>query len=306
MTAQAAQFSTLTVDEPERLARWEEWNRLSLIALSCHTPDGQTMRGEEVNLCLADLKVARVRAARHRVSRNAETVSAAPADSIAVYIALRGKTRFADRTSSGSIVAGEALMTDADLAFEREFPSGFAELALEVPRALYLERFGRTGRSVSDIRRVAGRVALRVQVISRYIDVVASRPARDFDAATLQLVALDLLNDLTGGAAPGDRLALARLVVEQSIGDPTMSATKIGQLLGISDRQLSRMFADSGTSFPSFVTARRLERATTLLTQSSPLPIGDVAAACGFSSASYFCRVFHDQVGMTPQQWRDR
>jgi AraC-like DNA-binding protein len=38
--------------------------------------------------------------------------------------------------------------------------------------------------------------------------------------------------------------------------------------------------------------------------ENSELAIGEISSRCGFSSQSYFCRVFKDESGMTPLQYQ--
>lgn len=53
------------------------------------------------------------------------------------------------------------------------------------------------------------------------------------------------------------------------------------------------------------ITSQRLARAKSLLTNSGMLT-KEVARACGFGTASQFCRVFRRLVGVTPQDYRGR
>ena len=58
-----------------------------------------------------------------------------------------------------------------------------------------------------------------------------------------------------------------------------------------------------GCSLSQFVNRLRLERAGALLTVSDRT-ILDIALECGFESASYFCRLFRERFGTTPQEYR--
>ena len=42
------------------------------------------------------------------------------------------------------------------------------------------------------------------------------------------------------------------------------------------------------------------------LMETTNLTIGQISQRCGFSSQSYFCRVFKEECGMTPLQFRDK
>lgn len=74
------------------------------------------------------------------------------------------------------------------------------------------------------------------------------------------------------------------------------------EFVSLSPSYLSRLFHhEFGISFSAYLTARRLESARHLL-QTTSLQIAEVAARCGFSSSSYFIRVYSAHYGVTPKK----
>lgn len=74
--------------------------------------------------------------------------------------------------------------------------------------------------------------------------------------------------------------------------------------LGISKFYLSQIFSNKlHTSFPSYVTARRLDYAEKLLTTTTK-SVTDIALEAGFSSSRTFFRSFQDAYQTTPHQYR--
>jgi AraC family transcriptional regulator len=64
------------------------------------------------------------------------------------------------------------------------------------------------------------------------------------------------------------------------------------------------MFRESfGVPPHRYLLARRLVRAQQLLKQTT-LPLGEVALACGFASASHFSTTFRNALGATPGEYR--
>lgn len=59
-----------------------------------------------------------------------------------------------------------------------------------------------------------------------------------------------------------------------------------------------------GKTFTELMNYYRIEEAKELLCSDRTMLMEDIAAECGFSSASFFARVFKNHVGMTPTQWR--
>jgi transcriptional regulator GlxA family with amidase domain len=74
----------------------------------------------------------------------------------------------------------------------------------------------------------------------------------------------------------------------------------------LSERQLSRVFAERGTSVPRFVARRRVEMAGRMLRMPSyaEQTVEAIGLRCGFSSAAQFSRVFREQAGMSPSEVR--
>ena len=59
----------------------------------------------------------------------------------------------------------------------------------------------------------------------------------------------------------------------------------------------------AGCSPIQYLLRLRISRATELLLYSE-LPVGDIAAQCGFSDSNYFCKIFRVQTGLSPRQFR--
>lgn len=72
----------------------------------------------------------------------------------------------------------------------------------------------------------------------------------------------------------------------------------------ITPTHLSRLFRTEGLMrFWDYVTLARLDRAKFLLVEYG-MPVKIVAARCGFTDTTYFCRVFRRRMKLTPMQYR--
>lgn len=121
----------------------------------------------------------------------------------------------------------------------------------------------------------------------------AAGTIRDDDALQTGPIALD------DDALIGMLLSLFDAVV--LIRPPTLVETS--QTLGISPRSLQRRLADRGTSFEALLDQWRQGRARHYLAE-SPLPVGSVARALGYSDPAHFVRAFRRWEGLTPMAWR--
>ena len=101
------------------------------------------------------------------------------------------------------------------------------------------------------------------------------------------------------------RVRRAMLLIERSIDDP-LPPTRLASTLGISARQLNRLFnGELGCSLRAFERAMRLERAERLVTGDT-ISMTEIATACGFSDAAHFSRAFRGRFRMPPSEARRR
>ena len=82
------------------------------------------------------------------------------------------------------------------------------------------------------------------------------------------------------------------------------SAEDIADVLGMHRRTLSRHLQGSGMSYRAIVNEIRFEIARQLL-EDTEVPLGQIAAALGYSEASAFTRAFRRWSGQTPTAWRN-
>ena len=84
----------------------------------------------------------------------------------------------------------------------------------------------------------------------------------------------------------------------------TVSMPELSSVFGYSERHLRRfIFAHTGDNFKTIVLAERIFHAEGLL-KSTDLPVARIAQTVGFESTSYFYRIFRDQTGLTPLEFR--
>ena len=92
----------------------------------------------------------------------------------------------------------------------------------------------------------------------------------------------------------------AILLMESNIEEP-LSLQEISDLLGISRRQVERLFRKYLDNQPSrYYMELRLNRARELLQKTSK-SITEISIACGFSSTSHFSKNVKDQFGCSPK-----
>ncbi|KAF1028224.1 MAG: HTH-type transcriptional regulator CdhR [Burkholderia plantarii] len=101
------------------------------------------------------------------------------------------------------------------------------------------------------------------------------------------------------------KLRRAILLIEQQIAN-AMSPAELARRVGMSVRHLERLFKEQTGMGPRAYAKRiRLDFAAWLLRRTDK-PIIEIAAGCGFPSASHLSREFRTAFGMPPIQYRAR
>ncbi|MFD6141843.1 helix-turn-helix domain-containing protein [Promicromonospora sp. NPDC060271] len=299
-------FSTRGLPAVRRIELWEEHNANALVALQCRMLDESALEAAETNLQLDRLHLAHVEANPHAVERTGRTVRTRPTESVALYFTLAGEAIFADADGARTLRPGQLLVCDADRPFLRGFSEGLEELAVKMPYDMLRSVGGTVPRTarVIDVRGHTYAAALAT-LVERAVGSRGDGSA-DEDALVALVTAVLGQPEPAVGRQTGAHFAAAEQYVRQWLRDPTLSARRIADAIGLSERQLSRVFAECGTSVPRLVARRRVEMAARMLRMPSYAEhtVEAIGLRCGFSSAAQFSRVFREQSGMSPSEAR--
>jgi AraC family transcriptional regulator len=86
--------------------------------------------------------------------------------------------------------------------------------------------------------------------------------------------------------------------------DSKLSQDLLAREVRLSISHFARTFRRSfGCTPHRYITAQRMKRARALL-RSSPRPLSEIALTCGLSDQAHLSRLFKQDTGLTPTQWR--
>ncbi|MFC0472123.1 helix-turn-helix domain-containing protein [Halalkalibacter kiskunsagensis] len=98
-------------------------------------------------------------------------------------------------------------------------------------------------------------------------------------------------------------LQRAKLFITDNI-EKELTLEIVAHYLNVSTRHLSRLFSEGiNESFVTFIKKERVKKASYLL-EKTELPIKEIASKTGFGSVHYFTRIFRQEVGLPPGQFR--
>jgi AraC-like DNA-binding protein len=134
--------------------------------------------------------------------------------------------------------------------------------------------------------------------------------ARAEDGDGLQLGLVWLLKSVVDypsrDISPGLHLHEVQSLIQQRLESPRLSPVALAEELGISSRQLYRLFESSGDSVCRYILRERLLKAALDLRNPSykHRSITDIGIRWGFADSAHFSKTFKKQMGITPRSYR--
>ncbi|MEU6409917.1 helix-turn-helix domain-containing protein [Microbispora sp. NPDC046933] len=304
--------TTENVAPAERIDYWEEYNRRTLVGLSCRSYSDRGLLARQSNIRLGDVRLADIAGNAHVIERTPQMARSAPKDSVFASLLLRGEAVFLHENGCVSASAGELLVYDTRKPYLFGFSSSMRQILVDIPHDLFDEACRPGGVPVPMLFGRGGthEGALMSSLRSLLGDVVAMRGGdgpEETQRAVLGLIRL-LTLERSGGSAPSAaQLVIAKEHIERHLHDPRLNAAEVARVLGISVRQLARIFEAAGTTPARYILERRLQRANAELGEprAGETRIADVAYRWGFSSQAHFARVFRNRFGHTPSEVRE-
>lgn len=305
-------FSTTGLAVQERVEKWEDHNAKALVGLGARTINDSSLDATEINLHLPTLHFAHVAANPHIIERTTAHIRSTPADSVVLYFALFGDSFFYHKDGVRTLSPGTVLVYDTDRPFMRGFAKGLKELVLMVPRDAFADiaegelptggepqvlNFGKSTKANDFATNIA-------DIMASALNEPESQPL-----AEVENTVFDLLRGIFGGTGAADASSQFRAAVsfiDRHLRNPELSASMISVALGISPRQLSRIFAHHEMSVPRMILAKRLELAKRVLlaANSDQMFVTNVATFVGFNSHAHFSRSFKEFHGFSPSELR--
>ncbi|SIS42388.1 helix-turn-helix transcriptional regulator [Salimicrobium flavidum] len=96
----------------------------------------------------------------------------------------------------------------------------------------------------------------------------------------------------------------SRNFIDRSLQNPALRLTMIAEELQLSPPYLSKLFhEEAGESITTYIHKKKIESSVDKLMFSNS-SISDIAAECGYTSSTTFCRKFKELRGTTPLKYR--
>ena len=298
-----------------RLALWQDIVCDVYVGLDCASDLGTAFRGSVTQTAFGRAVCSEVSSDRQRVHRTRQRISRSDADFVLVALGREGIGGVFQDGRDTVIRPGEFAIYDTTRPYELQFDAAFRQIVFKLPREMLQRRIGAT-EAVTAITFGADSPLqplahdFIVKLCERADHIGAEHAERLSDQAA-DLLAMTLAERLSTRPMPASshRAALLYRIkahIRTRLSDPDLSLPEVARELGLSARYINDLFSDEETSFRRYVLAERLKQCQRDL--GSPAlahrQISDIAFSWGFNDLSHFGRVFREQFGLSPREWR--
>lgn len=101
-------------------------------------------------------------------------------------------------------------------------------------------------------------------------------------------------------------VAQVKKLISENLSEGNLQRDELAAMVHISPGYLGRIFKkETGMALTNYITEKRITVAKQLLAKTS-LSVTRISERVGISYSSYFTKLFKEQVGMTPQEYRQK
>jgi len=309
-------FSTSDLPEKDRVAMWRDHYCRIVMKLDIEPMNDAPLECAILARALPGVQVMSTSLSPARVRRTREFLADGNGDLVFI-INQSGSATAQARGREVTLHEGDALLmsTGEVKLFDRHSHGG--SLSFRIPRAILSS-------IVADVDDVVMQLIPHKTEALRLLAGYAAPLFNDIALATPEFrrTAVNHLHDLValalgaahdgtgligGRGAPAARLRMAKTYIIENSNRRDLSVGGVAAHLGLTARNLQRLFESEGTTFSEFLLAQRLSRAHRMLSEPrlAQSAVGAIAYDAGFGDLSYFNRSFKRRYGATPRDVRN-
>lgn len=302
-------FSTEELSERERSQYWNDVVCKHCVQANSQIQDAQTFIGKFSAQSLGDLEISKMSSPRHLWERTTNHLRRDPNEAFLLALMISGTGQLLQSGRSTQVNNGDIVLYDAERPFTYDlFPESV--LLLRIPRKQLLYRAPHAERYTAirfmPEKPITGLLANMIKEAAR-INLSEELPQAvqtQFAASLLDLLGATIQVQMAGGTVEYSHhnklLEQAKDFIESRLDDPFLTVDDIACAANVSERTLTRIFAESGITPMRWVWQRRLEAAFYSLTEGRVHQVTEAAFRYGFNDVSHFSRVFKMAYGQSP------
>ncbi|MGZ2461724.1 helix-turn-helix domain-containing protein [Rhizobium anhuiense] len=308
-------FDTRDVAVDDRIDYWEERCAERVVGLHCTSMSESGLEARFEYCDFGSIKMIDITGNQHVIERSPLLLRRFEKDSVFMTF-LRKGSAFVNRAQSCTVVGeGDVVIYDTNKPYMHGFPAQMRHVIYEIPGAHFRERFPRWELNEAvrfdallNTTRIVSR-ALRevVETDLRLLETPAQRQLHEERLWTVLETAHALSNGKARSAYHTAVRERVRQYIEANLHDPELCPSGISREMGMSLRQLNRLFEGDANTLTSMIQTRRLQRCHADLARPSHYPksISETAFNWGFRNLSHFSRRFRAEFGVSPSAFAE-
>ena len=213
-----------------------------------------------------------------------------------------------------SLQPGDITLYDATEPHSIVMPQTSSKILISIPRKMFNQRIYNVGKlTAKKITAKSGIGAVAssfIQTTVNQLNQLEQSQFLEMSDPILDILTLSLNQLNTGSTHLSDHKRLTLMRVKQYINqhgeDGDLSTEMISNGVGLSLRYINNLFNSEDTSLMRFLTQQRLELAKRRLSNHllGHKTITELAMQSGFNNMAHFSRLFKQNYGMSPRQYR--
>ncbi|GKQ30156.1 helix-turn-helix domain-containing protein [Pseudomonas syringae pv. theae] len=313
--SESIDVSTPTNSHGERVDFWREMILRLFADVDIGSVGSSGFFGKVKSQKCEMLRISDVSAASQSVKRRHLEPRNHEEDKYFAVLMLEGTEALEQDGNRVIIRPGEFAVYDATRPHYLSFTESWRQIIVSVPRASLNQRImnmeRRTATAISTETPTGRVMRLFLQGVAAQIGQFTSAEMVSLSESATNLIALAMGNlyplDTERSSCKTLALVRVKIFVNDHLRDPGLSASQIASALGLSGRQINRLFEAEGLSLMRYVLRRRLERCGMDLRNPAYLMrrVSDIAFDWGFNDLSHFSRAFRDCFDCSPSEWRE-
>ncbi|WP_171207969.1 MULTISPECIES: helix-turn-helix domain-containing protein [unclassified Ruegeria] len=307
-------YSTESIRPDQRFDFWRDVICDAYLPITCTTPNRSEFHGQISLTRLPRLNLSRVSGSPQHVRRSRSEIGRDRGAYFMISLQLSGTGAVVQAGREAVLAAGDFAAYSTIEPYEIRCETPVDQLILQVPRSAMLARLpqadlltarriqstdGLGGMLSSQIRQSADLVAEQSELVQQHMrDLMIDYVATGLSSLAPSSLELSRPEHLL--------LNRAKAFVKANLRDHDLSRDSLARAMGMSARNLSRVFAREGQSIAGFIRAARLEAIALDLADPRLLrmSVTEIALRWGMSNAQHLSRLFKETYGVSPRAYR--
>lgn len=308
----AISFDTKNVPVTDRISYWEERCAERVVGLRCTSMSESGLEARFEYCDFGSIKMIDITGNQHVIERSPALLRRFEKDSVFLTFLRRGSA-FVNRAECCSLLSeGDVVIYDTNKPYMHGFPAQMRHVIYEIPGEDFRKRFPswelneavRFDALLNPTRTVSRALREVVETDLSLVQTAAQRQSHEERLWTVLETARAISNGKSRSSYHIAVRARVRHYIEAHLQDPELCPTSISREMGMSLRQLNRLFEGDSSTLASIILTRRLQKCRADLARPGTFrkSVSDIAFNWGFRNLSHFSRRFREEFGVTPSR----